>query len=80
MKDKCNYYNTKNLNNTLQQNTLEPIYRLAALFARRAKADISARGTKMDNNTRSTKYQIIIYTIWVSLLPIAQYLHKIELN
>jgi hypothetical protein len=34
------------LNNTLQQNTLEPIYRLAALFARRAKADISARGTK----------------------------------
>jgi hypothetical protein len=46
MKDKCNYYNNKNLNNTLQQNTLEPMYRLAALFARRAKADISARGTK----------------------------------
>jgi hypothetical protein len=31
MKDKCNYYNTKSLNNILQQNTLEPIYRLAAL-------------------------------------------------
>jgi hypothetical protein len=46
MKDKCNYYNTKNLNNTLQQNNLEPIYRLAALFARRAKAVIFACGTK----------------------------------
>jgi hypothetical protein len=46
MKDYCNYYNTKSLNNILQQNTPEPIYRLAALFARGAQADISARGTK----------------------------------
>jgi hypothetical protein len=32
MKDKCNYYNTKSLNNILQQNTF--------------RADILARGTK----------------------------------
>jgi hypothetical protein len=43
MKDKCNYYNTKSF---LLWSTLEPIYRLAALFAQGAKADISARGTK----------------------------------
>jgi hypothetical protein len=46
MKDKCNYYNTKSLNNMLQQNTLEPIYRLAALFTGGATAARLARGTK----------------------------------
>jgi hypothetical protein len=39
MEDKCNYYNTKSLNNILQP-------KCCAHFARGAKADISARGTK----------------------------------
>jgi hypothetical protein len=38
-----NYYNTKSF---LLWSTLEPIYWLTALFARGAKADISAHGTK----------------------------------
>jgi hypothetical protein len=46
MKDKCNYYNNKSSKNISRQNTLEPKYWLASLFARAAKADISARGTK----------------------------------
>jgi hypothetical protein len=46
MKDTCNYYNTKSF---YLWSMLEPVYRLAALFARGAKADTSARGTKSVN-------------------------------